>query len=159
MYSIFIARLISWFWIYCEPAEFFERSEKKRSVGGADKSCESVKKNFTYGLLFSEMISFCGQVFVSRPKYTKNINFHIILIKYFFFLKVEEAPPFFNVEDVLAGRNHVQNHISELNHQKELLFMNDQVEGKEEEVVSVHEVDVSLTSDWKEVNTDLLGKL
>ena len=35
-------------------------------------------------------------------------------------------------------------------------FMNDQVEGKEEEVVSVHEVDVSLASDWIEVNTDLL---
>ena len=100
------------------------------------------------------------------------------------------------MEDVLAGRNHVRDHTSELSHQKEVLlhdmdlmqfdsfeatpcdpktnqadqsgsslmveiarFMNDQVEGKEEELVSVHEVDVSLTSDWKEVNSDLLEQL
>ena len=100
------------------------------------------------------------------------------------------------MEDVLAGRNHLRDHTSELSHQKELLlhdldsmqfdsseatpcdpethqadqsgsslmdeiarFMNDQVEGKEEELVSVHEVDVSLTSDWKEVDSDLLEKL
>ena len=99
------------------------------------------------------------------------------------------------MEDVLAGRSHLRDHISELCHQKVLLhdldsmqfdsfeatrchpethqadqsgsslmdeivrFMNDRVEGKEEELVSVHEVDVSLTSDWKEVDSDLLEKL
>jgi len=38
-------------------------------------------------------------------------------------------------------------------------FMNDQVEGKEEALVSVRGVDDSLTSDWKEVNSDLLEEL
>ena len=38
-------------------------------------------------------------------------------------------------------------------------FMNDQVEGKEEELVSVRGVDDSFTSDWKEVNSDLLEEL
>ena len=93
------------------------------------------------------------------------------------------------MEDVLAGWNHIRNHISELSHQKEVLlhdldstqfdsfqvtpcdpetqqadqsgsslideiarFMDDHVQGMEEEVGSVREVDHSLTSsDWKEV--------
>ena len=33
-------------------------------------------------------------------------------------------------------------------------FMNDQVEGKEEELVSVREADDSLNSYWKEVNSE-----
>jgi len=38
---------------YCEPAEFFwSEAEKKRSVGGADKSCESVNKKFHLGTIF-----------------------------------------------------------------------------------------------------------
>jgi len=55
----------------CEPAECFERSEKKLSVGGADKSRVSVNKKFYLGtILFSFRSRFCSHPYVITPQGT-----------------------------------------------------------------------------------------
>jgi len=55
----------------CEPAEFFwSEAEKKRSVGGADKSCISVNKKIYLGTTyFADGFRLCAGVYQSYDVY------------------------------------------------------------------------------------------
>ena len=79
--------------INCEPAEFFERIEKKRSVGGANKSWVSVNKNFCLGPLFFYLSRVCSHQFVYQSDIFIRLNLRLISSAYasFFSLRSKNS--------------------------------------------------------------------